>query len=263
MFEFFLKLHIILAFITVIALLNHLLPSGLGKSMFPVIAMSLWGFNTTWRLARMVYHNIGGRRFNYTTTCQVSITPFFDNPEKTIVSALRLTVGLHRPIKILPGQYVYLFLSDMGLRRRFQAHPYVMTWWDNSVAARKVCFLVQPEAGLSSELTTRNLLGSVVVDGPYGVNLHLEKYETVILIAKGIGIAGLLPYVRHMTYRRMSNLERYRRGLITRKIDVYWVMDDNCQEDWLAEWLLELQKTDSNRVRSSSLLFPRPPPPPR
>ncbi|TVY87654.1 hypothetical protein LAWI1_G007390 [Lachnellula willkommii] len=58
----------------------------------------------------------------------------------------------------------------------------------------------------------------------------LENYETVILIARGIGIAGLLLYARHMTYQRVSkdkNHEAYRRGLITRKIDIFWIMDDN------------------------------------
>jgi hypothetical protein len=58
----------------------------------------------------------------------------------------------------------------------------------------------------------------------------LEKRETVILAAYGIGIAGILPYVRHMTYRRSikeQENESYRRGLKTRKLDVYWVLEDN------------------------------------
>ena len=91
----------------------------------------------------------------------------------------------------------------------------------------------------------------MIIDGPYGKDHHLEDYETVILVAKGIGIAGILPYVRHMTYRRVSkdkDFEAYRRGLITRKIDVFWVLGDNYEEDWVSEWLSELQKRDSEKV---------------
>lgn len=184
---------------------------------------------------------------------QASVTHFFDGPDEEVVSAVKLTVRLRRPLKIHPGQYFYLFLSDMGLRRRFQAHPYVITWWDDSLHAMNISFLIQPHSGISSDLIARNSLRSVTVDGPYGKDLKLENYETVILIAKGIGIAGLLPYARHMTYRRVSkdkDHEAYRRGLITRKIDIFWIMDDNCQQDWLSAWISELQNRDSDKVCS-------------
>ena len=102
----------------------------------------------------------------------------------------------------------------------------------------------------------RNSIRSVKIDGPYGKDHHLEDYETVILVARGIGIAGILPYVRHMTYRRASKSkehEVYRRGLITRKIDVFWVLEHNSQEEWIQEWISELQKRDSEKVRGIHL----------
>ncbi|EDN93487.1 hypothetical protein SS1G_09354 [Sclerotinia sclerotiorum 1980 UF-70] len=146
---------------------------------------------------------------------------------------------------------MYLFLSDMGVRRRFQAHPFVIAWWDDSLKATKVSFLIEPSNGLTSKLIGRGSLRSVVMDGPYGKDLRLDNFETVILVAKGIGIAGIIPYVRSLTYRRVNkdkNYDSYRRGLITRKIDLYWVLEDNCQEDWISDWLVDLQMRDSEKV---------------
>jgi hypothetical protein len=54
-----------------------------------------------------------------------------------------------------------------------------------------------------------------------------------------------------MIYRRSStskNLEEYRRGLITRKIDLYWDMEDNSQQDWLEEWIKALKGRDAEKV---------------
>ncbi|TVY13064.1 Ferric/cupric reductase transmembrane component 7 [Lachnellula arida] len=249
MYEVFLKIHMLLAFVAVWALLLHLLPTRSGQAIFPVVSLSLWALNAILRLARMAYYNLGGRRPS--RMGQASIAHFFEGEGENNVTAMRITVRLRRPLAIQPGQYVYLFLTDMGLRRRFQAHPYVITWWDDSKAAMNLYFLVQPHNGISSELVARNSVGSVTIDGPYGKDLHLENYETVILIAKGIGIAGLLPYIRHMTYRRLSKdkaHEAYRRGLITRKIDIFWVLEDNCQQEWLADWILELQQRDSEKL---------------
>jgi len=127
----------------------------------------------------------------------------------------------------------------------------MVTWWDDSKRAMSLSFLIQPQGGVSAGLIARNSIRSVIIDGPYGKDLALEDYETVILIAKGIGIAGILPYARHMTYRRVSkekDNEAYRRGLIIRKVDVFWVMEDNSQEHWISEWITDLQQKDSEKV---------------
>jgi predicted ferric reductase len=252
MYEFFWLAHRIFAFVAVLALLVHLLPTGSQGVVFPAVALALWGFNAILRVGRMGYINIGGRKI--LRGGQATITHFFEDTEETeetVVSAMRVTVHLRKPLKMRPDQYVYLYFSGMGTRQELQSHPYVIAWWDDSLRAMSLSFLIQPQSGISAELMAMNWVKRVTVDGPYGKNLQLETYETVILIAKGIGIAGIISHIRHMTYRRASedkDHETYRRGLITRKIDVYWVMEDNCQEDWISEWIIELHERDSKRV---------------
>jgi predicted ferric reductase len=263
-FELFLKAHFFLAFIAIFSVLLHTTPLGLRKSAFPASALLLWLLNAVIRLVRVINRNIERKpREALAQTiaqrripAQARITHCLNDSKA--INALQVEVSLKCPMKILPGQYMYLFFSDLGIRRRFQAHPYAITWWDDSQQAKKLSFLIEPHAGMSADLITKNSIQSVVLDGPYGKDLRLEDYETVILIAKGIGIAGILSYVRHMTYRRVSrdkSNEAYRRGLITRKIDVFWVLEENSQERWATEWLRDLSARDSERVSWSSRLI--------
>ncbi|CAM6002545.1 unnamed protein product [Sphagnum balticum] len=229
---------------------RHLIPFGIGRAIFPIVSLTLWAVNTVLRFIRIARLNSGGGTSRKTSQATIKLFP--DNTDEDNVSALRLEVHLRRPMKICPGQYLYLFMSDMGTRRRFQGHPYVIAWWDDSMKAQTLSFLIEPQNGISADLLARKSLRSVTLDGPYGRDLRLEKRETVILAACGIGIAGILPYVRHMTYRRSSKEqenESYRRGLKTRKLDVYWVLEDNDQEEWISAWIIELQRRDSKHVR--------------
>lgn len=251
MFEVFLKIHFLLALIIVVALLEHVAHLGIARSMFPIIALSLWSSNAIVRWCKIFYDNFGGA--GNLLRPQANVLHFFDSSGTRNVSAIRLTVLLKRPMKVHPGQYMYLFLSDMGVRRRIQAHPFVIAWWDDTMRATEISFLIEPSSGLSSKLIGRDSLRKVVMDGPYGKNLRLEDFETVILVAKGIGIAGIIPYVRSLTYRRVNkdkHHESYRRGMITRKIDLYWVLEDNCQEEWVPDWLVDLKMRDSENVVS-------------
>lgn len=73
----------------------------------------------------------------------------------------------------------------------------------------------------------------MIINGLYRKNLHLEDYETVVLVAKGIKIVGILPYVYYIIYQRVNKdkeFEAYYRGLITRKINVFWVLDNNYED---------------------------------
>jgi predicted ferric reductase len=249
MFEFFLKLHLILALVALIALLKHVSPGGGRSVVFPAVALSLWGSNNALRLIRITYYHMGSKLLP--RAGQATITPFASSTGDGFATAMVVKLTLGRALRIRPGQYVYLAFTDLGLRRRFQSHPYIIAWWDNSLNATSLSFLVEPRSGISRTLLTRHLTSNVVMDGPYGKDLQLENYETVILIAKGIGIAGILPYARHITYRRTSKdkaHEAYRRGLITRKLDIFWIMEDNCQQDWLSDWISELHAKDSEKV---------------
>ena len=100
-------------------------------------------------------------------------------------------------------------------------------------------FLIKPLDGHS--ITLRDY-PKVVLYGPYGKDLQLQSYENVMVVAQGIGISSVLSYIRQIVTWKSN--EDIRKTALTRKLDVFWVLDDNCEEDWLSEYLPELQKLD-------------------
>ncbi|KAI9765887.1 MAG: hypothetical protein M1840_007028 [Geoglossum simile] len=207
---------------------------------------------------------------------QAFITKLYSGKDYQDVSAIKLTLILRRPIIIKPGQYLYLrILGDLQFRDWFQAHPFMIAWWDEPASveaseegasvsssdkdrsrgdttvtppghtkAKALTFLIQPYGGLSARLGMRPSIKNVVLDGPYGQDLHLEHYETVLIVAQGIGITGVLPYAHHLANWKLHQNMSYKRAVMTRKLDLYWLLEENCQERWVGDYLKELQEKD-------------------
>ena len=262
MFELFLKIHLLLSMIAIGSLLWHLLPGDFVKVLFPSIALLLWVSNTLCQLY------FGSR------AQQAFITKLYSGSNHQQISAIKLKLVLRRPITIKPGQYLYLrIFSDLQLRDRFQAHPFMITWWGEpapveaseegatvtpspsakgskreDTKAKTLSFLIQPQHGLSARLAMQSSIGSVYFDGPYGQDLHLERYETIMLVAQGMGITGVLPYAHHLANWKLHKNTSYKRAVMTRKLDLYWLLEENYQEEWIGDYLKELQQKDIKQV---------------
>ncbi|KAH9205194.1 hypothetical protein DL95DRAFT_492294 [Leptodontidium sp. 2 PMI_412] len=165
------------------------------------------------------------------------------------------------PVTIKPGQFVYLRVRgrDFHLSDKFQTHPFMITWWDlkestprlQGVSGSKgpsITILIQPANGLTRRISNTEFLQSVSFEGPRGRSLPLEEYENVALVAKGIGLAGILSYAKHIIDLKYD--PKRKSEVLTRKLDLYWELDDNSQEDWGGHFLKELQsRTKTVRPR--------------
>lgn len=271
MFELFLEAHLILAFTTIGGLIWHMFPGEFTKFLFPVISISLWSITTAYRLFR-IYHNPSACILSYTSFPQPDLT---DQRLRTI----KLDVRIERHLSAERGQYAYLCFSGLRWRYRFQAHPFTVAWCKHEEEIKdgkkinftSLTFLIQPQSGLTArlarELQLSNLSSrkSLLYDGPYGQDLHLERYETVMLVAKGIGIAGVLSYAQYLAQRNCHDDEikkllklastpnkGYLRNSLyrdaTRKVDLFWELDYNCQEEWISDHLKTLQDQDPGRA---------------
>jgi hypothetical protein len=96
-----------------------------------------------------------------------------------------------------------------------------------------------PKAGLTASLANAVSVRGLTFDGPYGQNLHVENYYNVLLVAKGIGISGVLAYAKRLVTWTAHSL--HKRLVITRKLEVYWELDDNSEEEWVGPFLRKLQ----------------------
>lgn len=107
-----------------------------------------------------------------------------------------------------------------------QSHPFFVAWWYRDAKGDIIVLIVEKRKGFTRDLfhhATNNIdLRSgmrAVIEGPYGKELDLELYDTVLLFATGMGIAGQLPYVTQL-------LEQYQGGGVTnQRIALFWELD--------------------------------------
>ena len=139
-----------------------------------------------------------------------------------VSDAVHVHVKLARPWHHRPGQYAYLSIPWVNC----QSHPFYVSWWYRDKDNDYIVFIIQKKNGFTKNLFSyaNNDLSQdsemrALVEGPYGKELNLESYGTVLLFATDIGIAGQLPYVAQL-------LERYRNYEVkTRRIALFWELE--------------------------------------
>lgn len=186
----------------------------------------------------------------------------------------RLRLKTRRPVSTFPGSYFYLYLPGSYLNYDLLRSSAVMMLWSDAkqtVAGKTTDFHIL--AGRQNRQL--RLLGTIekddriLLDGPYGQDLRLQGYETVILTAKGMGIAAILPMALHLAARKNHDDSVRSRsdpnsdptiGLATdmntepvfrdstRRIDLLWRLEHNDQELWVADHLRDLQELDPRGV---------------
>ncbi|KEY72888.1 hypothetical protein S7711_11074 [Stachybotrys chartarum IBT 7711] len=92
----------------------------------------------------------------------------------------------------------------------------------------------------------------VTMDGPYGKDIKLHKFSNVNLIAEGSGIAGIVPFALAIAERRYYDKQEKRKEQRltslhlddTRKLTVFWAMDDNEHLYWATQQIDEIMDLD-------------------
>ncbi|KAK4034603.1 hypothetical protein C8A01DRAFT_18612 [Parachaetomium inaequale] len=186
----------------------------------------------------------------------------------------RLRLRTQRPVAAFPGSYFYLYLPGSYLNYDLLRSSAVMMLWsdvEQAVTGKTTdfCILAGRQSRYLRQLRTIETGDRMLLDGPYGQDLQLYGYETVILTAKGVGIVSVLPMALHLAARKAyddsvrsrSNLDEDPTvGLTappaaatvfrdaTRRIDLLWRLEHNDQDQWVADQLRALQDLDPRRV---------------
>lgn len=192
---------------------------------------SLWAISTVVRIVRGWRH--GGNAEAWSV-----------GKRDTEYEAVRVRVQMRHPMATRPGNYFYLYLP--GLRHRFQSRAAPVVWWDpgEREVTRNVTFLLE-KRWASRLLETP----TPAMDGPYGRDFGFERYPKVVLLADGIGIAGVLPFAVSMISRKHFEWEAGGTINKTHKLFLYWEMDDPSQGEWVMDLFEDLHKVNVAKVR--------------
>jgi hypothetical protein len=171
--------------------------------------------------------------------------------------AVSLTVQTSHHLRVFPGCYFYVFFQGtLPFASILQGYPAMLCWCEpEELVARKstaITFLLTEGGPHRLALSQATVGRSLRLDGPYGIDLRLERFETVILAAKGMGIVGVLPYAVHLAARkqhddntrhksaRLRDTSKVVFGDLSRCVDLVWWLEDSDQEPWIRSQLKAL-----------------------
>ncbi|KAB8069058.1 hypothetical protein BDV29DRAFT_198977 [Aspergillus leporis] len=214
-FEVFIRTHQCLAAVCMYATWWHLSSKPRALQLCLYIPLAILLLTTLSHLSIFLYQNgiLPARSYPYASVmCGKSSKPGANQNEGT---PLKLRVALPRPLHVKAGQYVNLWMPTVSLSSWFQTHPFMVTSW--SPGKQDVLELfVQTRRGLTETLRARAALDGTAsftafVSGPYGISKPVDEYETVLAVASGFGIAGVIPYLKQLLYGYNTSSVRVRR----------------------------------------------------
>lgn len=168
------------------------------------VTVSLLSLTTCLEVAMLLYRNgiFSGRG---APRALVSFT-VKESPAGVDVTAAQVLLVLPRPVHVEPGQYINLWIPSVCFGSWMQSHPFTVTSWSRG-EQDSLRLLIQPQRGFSRDLARRCNLGMKGTDsflalftGPHGITKVIDRYETVLLVASGFGIAASIPYLKKMIH---------------------------------------------------------------
>lgn len=129
--------------------------------------------------------------------------------------AVKMQLHVTRPVKVEAGQYINLWIPSVSFWSFLQTHPFTVVSWA-ATAQDTLDLLIEPRRGLTRELLDHAKRGYtinpiVMFSGPHGIDLAMDKYESVLMVASGFGIAALLPYLKKLIHDYNNRVGRARR----------------------------------------------------
>jgi predicted ferric reductase len=111
-----------------------------------------------------------------------------------------IKVELSQQMEVKAGQYVKLWMPTLGLFAWLKTYPCVVTSWSPGKQGT-LEFLVRGHRGLTRVLR-KQLTHSfpAYVIGPHGFSASVSDYESILVVASGIGIAAVIPYLKQLLY---------------------------------------------------------------
>ncbi|KAH6883860.1 ferric reductase transmembrane component 3 [Thelonectria olida] len=250
LYEVFLSLHFTLSLAVLAALYLHK-PTSISESptVYLFAAVCLLVLTGCVRFGLVLYRNVRyGRPLSRASVRTITFKRS-TGEDIPLSDAVHLHIRLSRTWKHRAGQYVYLCIPGVSHTSFAQLHPFYVAWWYRDGGYDYAVFIMQKQRGFTDRVFSHRASEYdkvadlvAVIEGPYGKELNLDSYGTVLLFATGIGIASQLPYVAQL-------LDGYQNCEVkTRRITLFWQVDSEIQTAWVADRMQQLLRQDTGRI---------------
>ena len=246
-YETFLDVHIILAFMAMIAVVVHCHLAKLPQLPYIQTVILLWFADRLARMLRIVYCNYSYKASTGSfTTASIEALPG---------DACRVTLHLPRHVDVKPGTHAYLRFATLNA---WESHPFSIAWVDHrptsptlpsteklvNAPLRKektrtdASFVIHSQTGLTKRLfdkanacSPRILTLKAAFEGPYAGHHSLDSYGHAVLFAGSSGITHQIPYVRHL-------INGFNDGTVaSRRVTLVWIVRDAEHLEWVRPWM--------------------------
>ena len=224
-YEIFLRTHQALVGLSIYGIWRHLPNDTSFPRLYLHIALGILSLTSSLQLFLFLYRNglLTGRQ------CPRAVVSYChhrktqakdgdtDEPEDTD-GIMKIRLILPRPVEVMAGQYINLWMPSISLWSWMQTHPFMITSWRPQRKQDTLGLLVQPGHGVSADLFRQvSAVGDGAVSflalysGPHGVSAPVGDYESILLVASELGIAAVIPYIKKIIYSYNTCTSQIRR----------------------------------------------------
>lgn len=143
---------------------------------------------------------------------------------------VRLTVNVPTTLSPYPGQYINVWMPGVSFWSFLQNHPFVVASAQHGKGGTTLELVVEARRGWTAKLFQPRHRGHnersqtstyiCLFSGPHGRGEDVDTYGTVVLVASGWGLVGLLPYLQYFIQGYKAHTTNARR------IHLIWQLHD-------------------------------------
>ncbi|GAB7346389.1 hypothetical protein MBLNU457_5093t1 [Dothideomycetes sp. NU457] len=164
------------------------------------------------------------------------------NPSPSPLSRLRRSSSL----KYHAGQHIYISTPTTVLSRTLSTNPFtIASLPQTDRSLRLVARIADGNTALLAQKASSSHETLLTIDGPYGLsthNLHLLRYNRILLFAGGVGATFLVPLYRTLLADLSPSAGSSRRD----RVRFVWSVRSEAETSWAFEGVSEAEKKGMN-----------------
>ncbi|KAF2752706.1 ferric reductase transmembrane component 3 [Pseudovirgaria hyperparasitica] len=252
-YEWFMKAHVVLFLAVCIAVRVHLNNSEYHKPplLYLVVAAGIYLSVNMMRLAYALYRNVARGGAKPCATMHEVVYHRTGHNDILLTDTVQLHICLARSWKPRAGQYVYITVPSASSLAFLESHPFYIYQTLQEHDKTIITIIAQRRKGFTRQLSRPQLKAAVgysaIVEGPFGRELDLSGYGTVLLFATGTGIIGQIGYVAQL----LDNYDAH--DAKARGVKLFWQMDCELHMAWVQETMQSLLARDRDLILNIQL----------